>query len=252
MFVALVIMALLTSMSSGYFMKILLPKDIIVSNEPEGVVVMGDNALGMFVARYLSNQKIPVLLVDSSKDKLGISKIDNIPFQANILKKGVIERLDLSRYGMFIAISENDDENEKGCKIFHQEFGENHVFRLITKKESQSSIFSLPENILFRGLHWHFGAIEKIITKNDEIQISEISFDSEASLNKFISFNNNKKQIIPLFIRKGKRKIIPISSQALSIEAGNKLLYIDIPKQAPKSVKPKLNNIQKVKVVLEK
>ena len=248
MFVALVVMALLTSMSSGYLMKILLPKDIITHNEPEGIVVMGDNEIGLFTARFLAHKKIPVLLVDSSKTKMGISKIDNLPFQANILKKGVIERLDLSRYGQFVALTENDEENESGCKIFAQEFGDAQAFRLISKKESQSASLSLPENILFRGIHWHYSAVEKIIKKNKDLEVNEISFDSEASLNKFITFNNNKKQIIPLFILQGKRKLKPVSSKQLEIEAGDKLLYIDIHRQIPKSIKPKVNNFEKTMV----
>lgn len=247
LFVALVVMALLTSMTSGYMMRILVPAGMQVNNEPNGVILMGNSEVSDFIGKYLTSQKIPVLITDTQKPKLnGVAKNDITYFQGDILQKGMIERLDLGKYGIFIGVSENDEINLKSCKLFAHEFGEEKAFRLITKKESQSASLSLPENILFRGIHWNFNAIQKILKKQPDIQVSQISFDSEASLNKFIAFNNNKKQVIPLFVQRGKRSIVPVSSFQMDIKEGDSLIYLDVLRQVPKSVKPKEEKLEKV------
>ncbi|MCU0444241.1 MAG: NAD-binding protein [Microscillaceae bacterium] len=198
---------------------------------------MGDNPLGHYIAKYLIAQKISVLITDPSKDKLSQTKSDLLTYQGNILDKGVVERLDLSRYSNFLALSEDDDLNAKACKIFEHQFGEDRVFRLISKKESHSSSLSLPENILFRGTHWHYSTIQRIIAKTPAL--SYIPFDTDESLNKFISFSNNRKRIIPLFIKRKNKQLEPLCSHPTNVQPGDNLVYIDLNKEAlPKSVKP--------------
>jgi Kef-type K+ transport system membrane component KefB len=237
MFVALVIMAIVTSISSGYLIRLFLPDNLESDNEPNGVIIMGDNPLGHYIAKYLNAQKISVLITDPSKTRLANGKTDLTSFQGNILDKSVYERLDLSRYSKFLALSDDDDINLKACKTFSHLFGDNKVFRLITRKESHSASLSLDENILFRGVHWQYSSLQRIITKNPVI--SHISFDNEESLNKFIAFSNNKKRIIPLFIQHKGKGLEPVSSYAANIQDGDTLIYIDLHKDAiPKSVKP--------------
>lgn len=239
MFVALVVMAIVTSISSGYLIRLFLPENHETNNEPNGVIIMGDNPLGHYIAKYLNSQKISVLITDPSKNRLANGKSDLTSFQGNILDKSVYERLDLGRYGKFLALSEDDDINLKACKTFSHLFGDDKVFRLITKKESHSASLSLDENILFRGVHWHYLSLHRIIIKNP--LISHISFDTEDSLNKFIAFSNNRKRIIPLFIQHKAKDLDPVSSYAVSIKEGATLIYIDLHKDAvPKSVKPDL------------
>jgi Kef-type K+ transport system membrane component KefB len=237
MFVALVVMALITSLSSGYLIRMFLPENIQKNNLPSGFIIMGDNPLGHYIAKYLIAQKISVLITDPSKDKLSQTKSDLLTYQGNILDKGVVERLDLSRYSNFLALSEDDDLNAKACKIFEHQFGEDRVFRLISKKESHSSSLSLPENILFRGTHWHYSTIQRIIAKTPAL--SYIPFDTDESLNKFISFSNNRKRIIPLFIKRKNKQLEPLCSHPTNVQPGDNLVYIDLNKEAlPKSVKP--------------
>jgi Kef-type K+ transport system membrane component KefB len=237
-FIALVVMSLITSMLSGYMIRYFLPKDFVGSSAPQGYILLGDNEISQFLAKYLTDKKIPVLIVDTSK-KINLNKYDWAVFNGNVLDKGVIERLDLSRYGYFLALSEEDELNEKACVVFEQEVGEDKVFRLITKKESKSASLSLAKNLLFRGIHWNFAGLDKIIRRN-HLEITKISFDSEEKLDKFIAFNNHRKQIIPLFVQKDKQLFEPISSFPLQIKEGNFLIYVDIPADTPQPHKAEI------------
>jgi hypothetical protein len=244
-FIALVVMSLITSMLSGYMIRYFLPKDFVGSSAPQGYILLGDNEISQFLAKYLTDKKIPVLIVDTSK-KINLNKYDWAVFNGNVLDKGVIERLDLSRYGYFLALSEEDELNEKACVVFEQEVGEDKVFRLITKKESKSASLSLAKNLLFRGIHWNFAGLDKIIRRN-HLEITKISFDSEEKLDKFIAFNNHRKQIIPLFVQKDKQLFEPISSFPLQIKEGNFLIYVDIPADTPQTHKIESMQRQAVK-----
>jgi Kef-type K+ transport system membrane component KefB len=245
MFVALVVMAIVTSMSSGYLIRYFLPKNYANTATQQGFILLGDNEITHFLAKYLTDKKVPILIADTAK-KINLNKYDWAIFNGNVLDKGVIERLDLSRYGCFLALTEDDELNEKACKIFEQEVGEGKTFRLITKKESKSASLSLAQNILFRGIHWNFGGLQKIIKKN-HLSITKISFDSEEKLDKFIAFNNHRKQIIPLFVQKDKQLFEPISSFPLQIKEGNFLIYVDIPADTPQTHKIESMQRQAVK-----
>lgn len=235
-FVALVIMALITSMTSGYLVKYMtgnmLPeKDNSKSSNgkaaehSEGVVFYGANKLSYFIARYLRSQKIPVLLIDYNKDNLSEAKTMSIPHYGGEIES-VLDKLDFSDYSKFCSVTPDHDQNVLANDIFAEEFGEHSVYRLISKKEAQSASLALPKNLLFRG-YWYYNYLDRLIAK--EPPIRQVRLDSEESLNNFIFIN--KKRIVPLLIHKPNRKIEFISSYPTQINDGDILVYFDIDKE---------------------
>ncbi len=238
MFVALVVMALFTSMTSGYMMKLLLTKTMQEDNEPTGIILMGDNEVSQYIAKVLTENKIPVLLTDPDfvKFKMTNGRGDLMTYQGHILDKGIIDRLDLTRYGQFMALCENPEANEKACKLFGTELGENKVFRLISKQEFYSASLALPENLLFRGMHWDYNSLKKVVAQDPEIN-TETNFKSEDALNKFINFQNKRKNALPLFVQKARKRMEPVSSYKQVISNQDVLIYIDLREDPPRPVK---------------
>ncbi len=240
-FVALVVMAVVTSISSAYMMRFFLSGVTQQNNEPTGVIILGDNPVGLYFAQYFTKKKIPVLLTDEAKlRQIPKDELIHPIYQGNILEKGMIDRLDLGRYGQFLALSDNDEVNIKACKLFEHELGEKHVFRLISKKEAQSASLSLPENILFRSVNWHFLALQRVFLNNPEIE--KILVDNAENTERFIAFSNKQKRMIPLFIEHPESHLFePISSQPdLPVKQGDTLYFIDLGKPTPK---PTVNKI---------
>jgi len=238
-FVALVLMALTTSMASGYLVKYLMRsimprkragsngKENAEDNEPNGIILYGGNLLSYFIAKYLQEQKIPVLIVDPVKENLAIAKQENISYyEGDLLDENDFKTLDLSAYGQICALTDNPDLNVAVSKIFAKEFGENKVFRLISKKEAQSASLALPKNLLFRG-YWYFNYLKRLIKK--EPAIRQIRMDSEEGLNNFIYIN--KKRIVPLLIHRPNRRVEPISSYPMQVNDGDILVYFDVKKE---------------------
>ncbi len=243
MFVALVVMALVTSMTSGYLMKLVMPDLGVKIQEANGIIILGDNEISHFLIRFLHKNKVPILLTDIYKNRLTQAKLDSgFSFQGEILEKGVVDRLDLSRYGRFLSLSENEQTNLEAIKLFGYEIGEHKVYRLISKQESQSSQISLEENLLFLGKYWHYHTLKRIFSKNP--QIDKIQFENWESLIDFMTITHNPKYIIPLFWQDIHEIIHPISSKDLENEKNITLFYIDITKNIiPKSIKPEKNKI---------
>lgn len=238
LFVALVIMALVTSMTSGYLMKLVMPDLGTKNQEANGIIIFGDNEITQFLIQFLSKNKVPILLTDIYKNRLTQNKIDsNASFQGEILDKGILDRLDLSRYGRFLAMSENEQTNLEAVKLFGYEIGEHKVYRLISKQESQSLNISLEENILFLGKYWHYHTLKRIFSKNPDVD--SIEFADWESLIDFMTIVHNPKYIIPLFWKDTHQVIHPISSKDLESEKNITLFYVDITKNIiPKSIKP--------------
>jgi Kef-type K+ transport system membrane component KefB len=237
MFVALVIMSIITSMTSGYLIKTFIPQDTIGMSEPNGFVILGDNEIAHTIAKFLVENKVPVLIADPDKKKI-VPKYDFEVYQGNFLEQHALEKLDLSRYGYFLALSENDEANIKVCKLFATEFDEEHSLRLISKAEWQSASLALPQNLLFRATHWNFTSLERTV-KMPDIKIIDLDFEVVDRMEVFIALHNRRQRIVPLFIKQGKAEFHPISSYPIKLIKGARLIYLEVP-DTSKAAKGKL------------
>ena len=227
-FVALVIMAIITSMSAGYFIRLFMSKSSLNEEKTSGFVILGDNPVANYFIKFLQDRKIPVLIADPDK-KRSASRGDLAVFHGDVTDRRVLEQLDLSRYTCMLALSENDEINKKASESFEAEFGKGFAFRLISKEESKSASLALSENILFRASHWTYQSVEKVIKQTD-LKIIDLKFDKPQILDRFITFSNRRKTVLPLVMIKGKL-YEPVSSFPIDIDANGVLLYLEIPEQ---------------------
>lgn len=235
MFVALVVMALVTSMTSGYFIRYFLPKGTESVSEPNGFILVGDNEISYSIAKFLGEKKIPVLITDPDKKKV-TGKVDCAVYQGDILENKAHEQLDLSRYGYFMGLSENDAINEKARRLFSEELmDEQHTFRIISRAEWQSASVSLPNYLLFRAIHWNYANLERAVQLQNS-KIIELQFENMEKLERFIALHNKRQRIVPLFIKMGKGVYEPISSYEFKSNENVKLIYLEIsePLRAPR------------------
>jgi Kef-type K+ transport system membrane component KefB len=243
-FVALVIMAIITSMSAGYFIRLFMPKSNLSQEKSSGFVILGDNDVANYFINFLQERKIPVLIADPNK-KRPASRGELAVFHGDVTDRRVLEQLDLSRYSCMLALSENDEVNKKASDSFEAEFGKGFAFRLISKEESKSASLALSENILFRASHWTYQSVEKIL-KQDDLKLIDLKFDKPQTLDRFITFSNKKKTVLPLLIVKGKL-YEPVSSFPIDIDANGVLLYIETPEQEsakpPKAPRPEASAV---------
>ncbi|CDQ18733.1 NhaP-type Na+/H+ or K+/H+ antiporter [Halobacillus karajensis] len=98
---------------------------------PPGVLIAGGSAFTTGLAKTLEELKIPVLLTDSSWERLSRARSRGIEsYHGEILSEQTEYYLDMTPYEYLIAGTELDSYNALVCTTFVPEFGRNNSFQL--------------------------------------------------------------------------------------------------------------------------
>lgn len=196
----------------------------VVRKEPTGFIIVGANELARKIAQKLKENGIYVLLVDTSAPNIKEAKKNGLKaVQANILSESIFDDIDLSKIGKLAAITSNSGLNDLACKWFEKELGEDKVFRLASKEESDNANLPLPDNVLF---HTRVDFVLLIQILRHKEAYHEMDFESSAEYEEFI--NKHETKIIPLFF-KGENHISLISGLTKRSEKDETLIYLTKP-----------------------
>lgn len=199
----------------------------LVKKEPQGILFVGANEASRFLAKYLKSQGIPVLLADTARSNLAEVKEMNIPvFEGSILREEALEWIDLASIGRLFALTSNNEINMLACKRFRKELGEENIYRLVTKRESELKNIEMPKNLLFKGKTDFINFIQRI---RKDPEILEKKFSNESEFREY--WGKNKEQIIPMFVKTPDKKIRVISGFEFTIGKGDTLVFIEKEKQ---------------------
>jgi len=189
---------------------------------PNGILFVGANEAARFLANYLQNQQVPVILVDTSHSNITDARnLGLTAYEGSILKENVTEEMDYSSTGRLVALTSSSEINMLACKIFQEEFGEENIFRLISRRENELKDLEKPKNLMFDGTVDYYNLLQTIRKKP---QVKEIKFSSEADFEEFM--DKNRKRVIPIFIKSNDYYEI-YSGFNSDYSKGETLVYID-------------------------
>jgi NhaP-type Na+/H+ or K+/H+ antiporter len=96
-----------------------------------GVLVIGASPWGQELARTLHELEVPVLLADTSWNRLRQARIAGIPvYFGEILSEAGDERLDIYEMSQLVALTPNDAYNALVCSHMANELGRTNVYQL--------------------------------------------------------------------------------------------------------------------------
>ncbi|MYL29429.1 sodium:proton antiporter [Halobacillus halophilus] len=127
---------------------------------PPGVLIAGGSAFTTGLAKTLEELKIPVLLTDSSWQRLSRARSRGIAsYHGEILSEQTEYYLDMTPYEYLVAATELDSYNALVCTTFVPEFGRNNSFQLsLTNKEGdnlEDLVHTIGGRVLFEeGASW--------------------------------------------------------------------------------------------------
>ncbi len=189
---------------------------------PNGILFVGANEAARFLANYLQQHQVPVILVDTSHSNVTDARnLGLIAYEGSILKENVTEEMDYSITGRLVALTSSSEINMLACKIFQEEFGEENIFRLISRRENELRDLEKPKNLIFDGTVDYYNLLQTV-RKNPEVK--EIKFSSEADFGEFM--DKNRKRVIPIFIKSNDYYEI-YSGFNSDYSKGETLVYID-------------------------
>jgi len=193
----------------------------VVKHKEKGIVIMGANEVGIFMAKILMFHQIPVLISDTSEAGIREAKLSQIQtYEGSILLDSTIEEVDLSSYSQLMCVTNNTELNLLSCKYLTEEFGENNCYRIATSLEHKTNL-EIPENVLFRGLVDYI-ELAHLIREKKNVLTKE--FKTLVELNAFI--DQHVEDIVPFFMQRIDGFIFPITQLNITKSIKLKLLYL--------------------------
>ncbi len=121
------------------------------SNRP-GIIIVGSTPWTISLALMMQELKAPVMVVDSSWQRLALARQKGLPFyHGEILNEATEHNLDLSPYAVLVAATENEAYNALVCNEFAYEIGRDTVFQLGDAVDDDDR-HALPSSIRGRAL----------------------------------------------------------------------------------------------------
>ena len=117
-----------------------------------GVIIVGSTPWTISLAGMMQQLKAPVMIVDSSWQRLALARQKGLPFyHGEILNEATEHNLDLTPYAVLVAATENEAYNALVCNEFAYEIGRDTVFQLGDAVDEDDR-HALPSSIRGRAL----------------------------------------------------------------------------------------------------
>ncbi|MFK3961115.1 cation:proton antiporter [Guptibacillus hwajinpoensis] len=120
----------------------------LASDGQPGVLIVGGSTFSTALSKTLKELKIPVLITDSSWQRLLTTRKAGVPFyRGEILSEQTEYRLDLTPYEYMLAATELDSYNALVCTTFVPEIGRNNLFQLSLRNDRGDDLEELVHTI---------------------------------------------------------------------------------------------------------
>lgn len=194
---------------------------------PQGLLILGAYAWVQHAAKALQNLGVPVLLLDVNPKNIEQAKENGLPAQTgDALSESVIDELNLSGIGRFLALTANDEVNSLAALHFTEVFDQQEVYQLASQPESQrTGGGELPEHLrgrpLFGESTTHASLSERFNRGGD---IRSFSLAHEGSYKEIQEqFDGD---IILLFIVRGTTLLVHAEEDQITPQAGDSVVLM--------------------------
>lgn len=196
----------------------------VIQDKSNGILIVGINAASKLISRYLQDNNRHVVMVDNNGNNVKIAEKEGLnAVKANIYEDDFRDSFEFLDMGYLLAMTSSAEVNRFAVQKFHNDFGEEGSFRLISANERRSG--KMPKEGLFSKTDDYINVGE---VARDYPTINEISIESKEHFLELIATTNDLKKSIPLFIKSkdGVYTIIPSNVENLSIPKGAVLVYL--------------------------
>jgi NhaP-type Na+/H+ or K+/H+ antiporter len=117
-----------------------------------GLLIVGSTPWTIALAKQMLDLKTPVMVVDSSWQRLALARQKGVPFyHGEILNEATEHNLDLGPYQVLVAATDNEAYNTLVCNEFAHEIGRDSVYQLGEAGDDYDR-HSLPVSLRGRAL----------------------------------------------------------------------------------------------------
>ncbi|MGP4076397.1 cation:proton antiporter [Halobacillus sp. K22] len=213
---------------------------------PPGVLISGGSQFATGMAKTLDDLKVPVLITDSSWERLSRARAAGIKsYHGEILSEQTEYYLDMTPYEYLIAATELDSYNALVCTTFVPEFGRNNLYQLsLSDREGdnlENLVHTIGGRVLFKeGASWE----ELNIMVESGYVFRKTNITEQYKYENYL--NNIDSEAVILFIKKPSGKIEFFSPEVENrAENGDVVVALTPPSKEFEKIQEKLEEQRK-------
>lgn len=213
---------------------------------PPGVLISGGSQFATGMAKTLEDLKVPVLIADSSWERLSRTRAAGIKsYHGEILSEQTEYYLDMTPYEYLIAATELDSYNALVCTTFVPEFGRNNLYQLsLSDREGdnlENLVHTIGGRVLFKeGASWE----ELNIMVESGYVFRKTNITEQYKYENYL--NNIDSEAVILFIKKPSGKIEFFSPEVENrAENGDVVVALTPPSKEFEKIQEKLEEQRK-------
>ena len=120
-----------TVLAHGFSIRWLAKKLNLSMEGRPGTLIVGSNVFTVELAKSLAKDNVPVIIVDSSWERLKVTREAGVPFyHEELLSEQTEYHLDTIPYEYMVAATESKSYNSLVCTTFMPEYGRTNVFKI--------------------------------------------------------------------------------------------------------------------------
>jgi NhaP-type Na+/H+ or K+/H+ antiporter len=130
-----------------------------------GLLIVGGTSWSLALAAQLRQIEVPVTIADTSWQRLAPARQAGIEtYHGEILAEATEDRLDLSRFQVLAATTDNEAYNALVCNEFAPEMGRDNVYQLGAGGDAEN-VRALPASLRGRALFARGHGVEEIVER---------------------------------------------------------------------------------------
>ncbi len=214
--------------------------DLAIHNQP-GVLIIGGNSFTTTLAQTLQELKIPVLIIDSSWQRLVSTRKSGVPsYRGEILSEQTEYKLDLTPYEYMVAATELDSYNALVCSTYVPTIGRNNIFQLSLQNHQNDDLDDLVHTVGGRNLFREEDTWEELLSKVQSGYIMRKTTLSEKyDYDQYLQDRDEETVLLFIFKPSGKLEFFT-TDQELQGEPDDTIIALMPPSKEFKKIKEKL------------
>ncbi|KGX87197.1 cation:proton antiporter [Pontibacillus litoralis] len=221
-----------------------LAKKLDLANEGKpGVLIVGGSSFSSGLASVLKELKLPVLITDSSWQRLIPARKAGVPFmKEEILSEQTDYHLDMTPYDYLIAGSELDSYNALVCKTFVPDIGRNNLFQMSLHNRLSGDLETMGNKIGGRLLFNEKATWEYLNNKVDNGYIfRKTNITAQYTFTQYLEEREEESLLLFVLKSSGKLQFFTHKSQPKA-EAGDVVVALVPPSKEFKKIKERITD----------
>lgn len=232
-----------TVVAHGFSIRWLAKKLHLSMEGRPGVLMVGSNKLTVNLAKSFSKAKTPVLIVDSSWEKLRVAREAGIPFyHGEMLSEQTEYHLDTNPFEYLISATDFHSYNALACTTFMPEYGRTNVYKVspyeLVDSGVNDTVDKIGGRILFKEDVSKESLIEKI--KNGYI-FRHTTLTDRYGYKQYLDEKEDTAVLLYVIKPSGKLRFYTEETK-LSPESGDTIISLTPPNKEIKKIQERLES----------